>query len=295
MRGWLVYGIGILSVSAVIFLIAAFFLLRDNVDELMKEAFELRDRGRLDEAADLFGQVALLYPQSPRAPEALFERGDTFKVYGDPAAPEKEKAVNRAMAEEAFRRLIVKYPDSPNVFTARRYLGEIYTAIAADARERGDDEEALDNYSLALDQYEAVVGRIEDPEERQEMLLVMAECHEGKREYSKAAVRCRDVIELGMLGQGRCFERAHLVLINYYHMAGEYEMVVAQLRELLRFPVPQATKQMAHLRLAGILLDLNRFEEAGAALEQVIPTESNRDLIQEYKEIIESREVGVYN
>ena len=289
MRNWILIGGAAFLGAILTFMIAAAFLLRDNVDELMQQARELRDSGRLEEAADLFGQVALLYPQSKRAHEALFERGDTFYIYGLPDVSSQEKVVMRHMAEEAYRKLIKQYPDSPYLEQARLYLGEIYSILAIDLRERGEQEKSMDYFELALEQYRVVVGEIEDREKQQEVLFRMAECHDGRKEYLEAAKRFKDVVRLGMIGPGRYFETAHLSLANYYHRDGEYEAVINQLRALLRHNVPFKTKQEAYTRLADLLLDLNRFQEASEALDMVQINDSNRGLIAGYRDRIERR------
>lgn len=295
MRRWIILGACALACAVTVFVIAAVLLFRDNVDAMMTRARQLRDSGRLDEAADLFGQISLLHPMSSRAHEALFERGDTFYVYGIPNASNDEKIVMRSMAEEAYRQLIERYPGSEYVEEARLNLGEIYTEIAMEARERGEDGEAIEKSALALEQYEFVVDRIYDPVRKQEALFAMSECHDCRGEYNDAARRCREVIELGLLDKGRCFEKAHLTLVNYFDRAGNYEMAVIQLREMLSYPVNHITKQMAFARMAKYLLDLNRFDEADAALDEVTPNDSNRDQILLLRESIDSRRASGAN
>ena len=272
-RRWIV-AISILIAGAIV--AAALLLLRDRSDEMMRRAQELRDVGRAEEAAELFGQVALMAPGSPLAPEARFEEGFTYYVVMAPQEPAARRNVLRAMAEEAFRRLIEDYPESEYVQRVRLFLGEIYTAM-------GDHERALE-------QYEAAIGGIDDLESRQQVCLAMAQCYERSGQVGPAVERLRDIINIGR--PGRYFEAAHLMLARYYYVAGHRERAVEQLRELLGTEVAFSSRQEAYVRLVEILVELERFDEANAALTELEVTLSNRALIEDLRDRISRRSQG---
>jgi len=272
-RRWILV-ISILILGAIISV--ALLLLRDRSGEMMMRAQELRDAGRAEEAAELFGQVALMAPGSPLAPEARFEEGFTYYVVKAPQEPAERRYVLRAMAEEAFRRLIEDYPECEYVQRARLFLGEIYSTT-------GD-------YERALEQYEAAIGGIADLESRQQVCLIMAQCYERSGQVGLAIERLRDIINLDR--PGRYFEAAHLVLARYYYVGGHHERAVEQLRELLDSEVTFSSRQEAYVRLVEILVELERFDEANAALAELEVTPSNRALVEDLRDRISRRSLG---
>ena len=85
-----------LAIVAIIVLSIGLYLtllvLRDKPGEMMKEAIKLRKSESITEAANLFGQTALLYPDSKHADDALYERGLTYYVFAFPEASKDEKS-----------------------------------------------------------------------------------------------------------------------------------------------------------------------------------------------------------
>lgn len=242
----------------------------------------------IEEAADLYGQVALIAPESPRAPEALFKMGQAYYMLISPRVPEQERGEKRRMAEDAFLQLIERYPDSSLVPAARKQLGEIYMAGAT----AGGVWDPAEQYEKAVEQYEILVGQTEDAVERQEISFNLAICCERLGKYDMAIRHLTDIINLG--AEGMHFESAHLMLARYFSEAGRHDRAVEQLEQLLGHEVSDPTYQDAHIRLVSSLLQLERFEDAEAALGKVEESATNKDLIEDYKDRIRrwSREGG---
>ncbi len=262
--------VGAVAVAVVLFLLLGF----DGVGNLMRQAAELREAGDFEKAADLYWQAAMMNPDSPVAAEALYEAGFTYYVVGIPkAVGERKQSELSKAAEQAFTRLIDRYSESSYVKQARLELGELYM----------DSEE----YDKAIEQLEAVVGSIEEPQERQGVCLDMARCYERLGRIELAIGRLKDIINLSLAGEE--FEQAHLILARFYHEAGLHEQAVILLNQLLLGPISHHTKQAAHSRLAGYLLELHRFEDAMAALDRVEVNSSNRAMINDLRDRIRRR------
>ena len=267
----------IFAILAALLAIAAISILifgGDSIGDLIARAEALRDEGEIERAADLFWQAALMEPESPRAAEALYEAGYTYYVVGKPREEDARRGKEMAIAaRQAFTRLIERYPDSDQVAPARLELGKIYS----------EDGE----YKKALEQYEAVVGVIEDVEQRQTVCLEMAECYEQLGQIEFAIARLTDIIHLGR--GGGIYETAHLILARYYYEAGMNERAVEQLERLLSGPVSFYTRQEAFTRLATSLLELNMFSQAEEALANVEVNSSNRAKVEDLRTRIARR------
>ena len=267
----------IFAILAALLAIAAIAILifgGDSIGDLIARAEALRDEGEIERAADLFWQAALMEPESPRAAEALYEAGYTYYVVGKPREEDARRGKEMAIAaRQAFTRLIERYPDSDQVAPARLELGKIYS----------EDGE----YKKALEQYEAVVGVIEDVEQRQTVCLEMAECYEQLGQIEFAIARLTDIIHLGR--GGGIYETAHLILARYYYEAGMNERAVEQLERLLSGPVSFYTRQEAFTRLATSLLELNMFSQAEEALANVEVNSSNRAKVEDLRTRIARR------
>lgn len=262
--------IGSIAVVVVLFLLLGL----DGVGSLMRQAAELREAGDYEKAADLYWQAAMMNPDLPGAAEALFEAGFTYYVVGKPkAVGERKQSELSKAAEQAFTRLIEKYPESSYVKQTRLELRKLYMDS--------------DDYGKAIEQLEAVVGSIKEPRERQSVCLDMATCYERLGRVELAIGRLKDIINLSQAGE--TFEQAHLILARFYHQAGLHEQAVVLLNQLLHGPISYHTKQASYTRLAGYLLELHRFEEAMAALDQVEVNSSNRAMINDLRDRIRRR------
>ena len=267
----------IVVILAALLAIAAIAILifgSDGMGDLLARAQALRDEGEIEQAADLFLQAALMEPDSPRAAEALYEAGYTYYVVGMPREDDPRKASEMEIAaRQAFSRLIERYPNSDQVAPARLELAKIYAKNA--------------EHKKALEQYEAVVGVIEDVEQRQSVCLEMAECYEQLGQIEFAIARLTDIIHLGR--GGGIYETAHLILARYYYEAGMNERAVEQLERLLSGPVSFYTRQEAYTRLATSLLELNMFSQAEQALSHVEVNPANRAKVEDLRTRIERR------
>jgi predicted negative regulator of RcsB-dependent stress response len=270
-RKLIIAGVIAVATAAVVL----YFLLGlDGIGGLMRRAAELREQGDFEQAADLFWQAAMMAPDSPRAAEALYEAGFTYYVVGIPKTDDARRQAELTVAgEQAFGLLIEKYPNSPHVVQARLELGKMYM----------EGEE----FGKALEQLEAVVGEVKDPESRQKVCFDMAQCYERLGRIEMAVGRLKDIINLQHPGETD--EEAHLVLARFYYEAGAHEQAVALLNQLLQGDVSFYTRQAAYTRLARYLLELNRFDEAIAALNEVEANPSNRALLSDLRDRISRR------
>lgn len=271
-------------VTAIIVVLAVIvtLALRDRAGEMMKEAFDLRSGGNITAAADIFGEVAIMYPDSRHAPNALYEMGFTYYVVLYPKAAEAEKGIYLKLAMDAFTRLIERYPDSEHVDDVNLYLAEIHG-------QRGEIEKAL-NY------YEAVAETIDDPVQLQDIYYRMATAYEYLGAHEQAVDYLRRVISVGITGPK--YENAHLTLARYYRIAAADNDSVAadhhrSIIELLK-PLISSEDQISELTLQEALLitaysqiELRRFNDATVTLdrlEKMRLTPENRSLIAVYRD-----------
>lgn len=253
------------AVTLVAIALAAVILTHDQAGEMMRRAHELVKNGDIVAGADLFGQIALMEPDSPSAPEAWSEMGFSYYVIGMPNAKVEDKGLMRAMGKYAFSNLIERYPQSRFVVDAHLYLAEILMS-------EGDTAGALEHY-------EAIVNRITDEDIRQGVLSSLAEGYERAGRYDLAVLQLEEIVRSGR--KGRYFEEAHLRLARYWNERGEFERCVDQLRELLETEVTFETRQNALVRIVESLIQLQSFDEAREALQQVAVMPSNKALVDD--------------
>lgn len=274
---------GIITILVLV-VVVSLFLFRDHAGDMYKQALELRNDGKNEEAADMFGLVATLYPESKYADDAIFEEGFTYYVVKVPKTEGMEKGVLVRLAEDAFEQLIDKYPESQLIEKARMYLGEIYTAMGDDAK--------------ALKHYEAAEKIVTDPKKLQEIYHYLAGSYERLNLTDKAIEKLRKIIEIGI--PGRFYEDAYLTLVRYYRVAAEvndekageyYKIVVDLIYNLLDSgnEISESTRNESLLALVHSLLELKRYDEAEVALDQLPKhpaSSANRALIDDYRDRI---------
>lgn len=275
-----------LAITIVVILAALAFigslLLRDRAGEMMKQAYSLRDAERYDEAADIFGQVSMMYPDSTYGDRALFELGFTYYVIRFPKAPNQDKGVFLRLALNAFEKIVRQHPGSELTQDTRVYLAEIY--------------KTMDNVPKALENYEAASLLVRDKGKLQEIYFNIAQAYELLERPEKAIEELRKVIETGIAG--RYYENAFLMLARYYRYAAAesendssqyYVAVVKLMDDLLggENEVTATTRQEALLIKTHGQLELKQFTAARgtlAELEKMSISPSNRALIEDYRD-----------
>jgi tetratricopeptide (TPR) repeat protein len=271
----------------VIFLLAivislSMVLFRDRAGEMMQEAMDLRNKERYIEAADLYGQIAILHPDSEYADDSLFEMGFTYYVISYPKANYEDKGVYLKMALKAFNKIVEDYPESGYQEKTRIYMAEIYSIL-------GKIDEALENYEVAS-------GMVKDQEKLQEIFQKMATNYELQADYNKSIEYLKKIIEINI--PGRENENAYLALARYYRIAASnnnkesnayHSMVIDLMEGLLESneAITETSHQEALMIKAHSLLELKRFDETRLALsrlEKMNVTPTNRALIEDYKD-----------
>ena len=257
-------------------------LFRDRAGEMMQEAMDLRNGERYIDAADLYGQIAILHPDSEYADDSLFEMGFTYYVISYPKANYEDKGVYLKMALKAFNKIVSDYPESEFLEKTRIYIAEIYSLL-------GKIEESLENYEEAS-------RMIKDKEKLQEIFQKIATNYEMLGAYNKSIEYLEKIIEINI--PGRENENAYLALARYYRIAASnnnkesityHNMVIDLMDGLLSSNknITETSHQEALMIKAHSLLELKRFDEtrqALSSLEKMNVTPTNRALIEDYKD-----------
>lgn len=280
-RNMLKLAVGIIVILS-IFVTVILIMIRDVPGEMMKEAISLRDSGSSEAAAEKFGEVALVYPDSKYADEALFEKGFTYYYFMFPKAEFDDQGEFIRVARDSFETIVKKYPKSEYVEKSRLYLAEIYSAL-------GEDEKALRNY-------EAAAMVITDPVELQEIYHFMAQKYDRVGRHEDALDSLKKIIELNITG--RYYENAFLSLARYYRVAATesedksneyFQRVIDLLRGLIsrEAEISESTLQESLMIIAHSMLELKRFDECEATLdrlENLNVSQTNRALMADYRE-----------
>ena len=257
-------------------------LIHDEPGEMMKEAFALRDSGMNELAAAKFGDVALVYPDSKYADEALFEKGFTYYVILFPKADNQDKLVFIKLALNAFEKIVQNHPKSDLIDQTRLYLAEIYTAMQ-------EDHKALVNY-------EAASKRVKDPAKLQEIYHFMAKNYESIGQLERAIDKLKMIIEMGMEG-GYYYENAYLSLARFYRIAAEedvenseefHKSVIQMLDQMINSgnQISSSTMQEALRWQVHSQLELKMFDDAEEVIERLegmLLTPTNKALVEDYK------------
>lgn len=257
-------------------------VLKDKPGEMMSEAYELRIQEKSEEAALLFGKIAIMYPTSKHADKAYFEEGFERFVILYPKTRAEEKGVLLNLSSKAFNKVINDYPQSEFITESRKHLANICI-------EKGDSEQAVEHL-------QAVIASTEDPEEWQEVYSHVANTYDGRKEYSEAASYYRKVIEVNL--PGRHFENAHLKLAEYYQIvalegggnsAESFQRIIDLLTGLLAAennvsPETELRALLSYMIFSHLELgNLEQAEEIISLLESRQISPSARNLLTEYK------------
>jgi tetratricopeptide (TPR) repeat protein len=283
-KNMLKIAIAVILVLVVISIIMA-IVLRDKPGEMMEEAYDLRDDQRLQEAADLFGKVAIMYPTSKYADIALFEEGFSRFVIIYPKADNDQKGVLLMLSALAFTKVVEEYDQSEYISQARKYLAEICI-------EQGDDEGAVVHL-------QAVISLSEDPAQWEQIYSQVASAFDSRGEYSKAAAYYRRVIAVNL--PGRYFENAHMKLAEYYQIFAlenednpqeSYQKIIDLFTSLLKEEnkVSAETEQSALLSfMVGSYIELEQLDKA----EEIISLLKTREIQSSDREILRNYEISI--
>lgn len=278
-------------------IITILIVFRDVPAEMMREAMGLREAEKFEEAADLFGKIALMYPESPVADDALFWQGHTYFVDIFPHVSVNDKGLYIKLSLNIFEELIEKYSGSSHLDEAHMNLGKIYTIV-------GEEEKALVSF-------EARLKLVDDPTVIQEIRYEMAKRYESLNKEDEATKELKEVIAIGT--PSTSYENAYLKLASYYRIYAEeddvdvdkyHEGIIDLLHHLLngKVEVSDETRKIALEASVLSLLELKRFDECEEALDrwemlersrgfEINPT--TRDLINDYRNRLEShRKMG---
>ncbi len=200
-------------------------------------------RGQYREAITLFAEVVLQAPASPMAAEALYEMGLIHFL--------KLRDVNAART--TLRSLLNKYPESEVANDARLTLARLY-------------EEDLQAPEKAIQEYEELLSRLDDPGEEKAISLSIADCHYRLDHLQRAADDYRRVIE-----DYPYDARSDLAFLRLAHigtLSGRIEEVLEILGALLEVTDQPEHRRRAFIARAEALLALNRYGEAKACLKR---------------------------
>jgi tetratricopeptide (TPR) repeat protein len=259
----------LMSIALVLSLGAlAFLFLNDSVAQKLNKAIEMRDDGDPEEAANLFGKIALMYPQSEHADDALFEQGFTYLIKVAPKVDESEKAVYLTLAGNAFNSLIQNYDESDLVGQSLIYMAQ----IKSDMRE----------FDEAIDYYQRAVEKMANPEDIQRIYFEMFRNYESLGQSQQAIEKLRQIIDIG--NESVYLENSYLTLAGYYRMVARdqpaesvdaYGAMIALLQTMLeKSGISTASRRDALLLVAEAYFELDRYDQCETALTLVEDLES---------------------
>jgi transmembrane sensor len=118
--------------------------------ELTARADEARTAGRQDDAAKALEKLLALYPQDPRAPNALFTLGKVQRARRDPAA-----------SARSFERCLRAAPNGPLAQDALAEAANSWSAAGAGDTARAQAQRYLDRWPQGTQatQMHAILGR----------------------------------------------------------------------------------------------------------------------------------------
>jgi len=271
-----------------------FTVISDPVKAKLDRAFELREQEDYEGSATLFGEIALLYPQTEHADDALFEQGFTYYIKIAPKSHSDSKAVFLKLAGNAFESLLKEYPDSIYSRDSIIYLARINTDL-------GEHQEAIRHYLSASE-------LIDDLVEKQRIYYEMVRSYEAIEQYEQAVGKLRDIIEIG--APSVHLENSYLTLARYYQITAREQPVDARdahgsiitlLQEMLSIEqISTTSRRSALLMMAEAYFELDAFDKCEEALkaleglEQIDATftlkETDIITIKGYRERIDRRQ-----
>ncbi len=213
--------------------------------------------GRSSEAADVFEQLAVNYPDSPEGRSALFNLVDSAFEIGKPD-----------IARDAFRRMIESPDDySPEEFTR---IGQLM----------------LDNglYEDVIPAYERVV---ETTDQRRMLELALhglgyAYNHQGNHE--EAVEVLNDLLE--RFPNTPFFYEARFLLSDSHRELEQYERAITALNDILRLSQENLVRQRAQFKLGEVQLLQDRKQEALGTFQRIALLQDPED--RQLRPIIES-------
>jgi tetratricopeptide (TPR) repeat protein len=218
---------------------------------LYKQAEELRNQGKLSDAAQVFTRVGLEVPDTATAPVALYDAASVYTQLGD-----RDKAI------QVYRILSQKYPDSPYVETSLVHWAELL-------RDQGSYLESARTFEKAA----SSSGRDQTVRESASFLAGLLYEKAGDWESAqKAFARYRNAFPDGNRVVEAVF-RAGKVREHLPDPGGalDYYREVVSLQQRLRNPAPEVITLAAQAQFAIAEERKVRFEE----VRLVSPLEKN--------------------
>lgn len=260
------------AISVILFMVVlggtAFFFLTDQVGVKLKKAIDMRDREQHEEAANLFGEIALMHPQSPHADKALFEQGFTYLIKIAPKVEQNQKPVYLKLAGNAFRSIISDYAQS-------RFLKDSLVYMAKISSELGELDQAINYYSQACEE-------IEDPAEKQKIFFNMVRNFELMNRHDLALEKLQEIIAIGQ--PGVYLENAYLTLAGYYRIVARerphekldaYGSLLQLLSDMIqKDEISTPSRRDALMLMAEAFFELDRYERCEEVLQMIESLES---------------------
>ncbi len=255
-----------LAVMSLVFLSSVFAQETSHItgqeDQDFQFAQQLQNRGMYDLAAVQYWRYFESYPNSPRAPEAMFRAAQNYKNAGKPQ-----------QALDTFRRLLLHYPQTSLIDQALYHKAHLLSETKA------HESAALDFERIRLFKPNSTL--IPDAQ----LNAAQAFLHADQVQNALDAVYV--VIESYPTHAKRHNARYMLAKIRLANH--EPQLALNELERILGENLSDALSLKAQMLKADVLYELGRFGQADASLEKLLSADSPNDsLILAAKKLSES-------
>ncbi|MGH9319622.1 MAG: tetratricopeptide repeat protein [Vicinamibacteria bacterium] len=213
-----------------------------ETERLLAEAARAEGADDYEGAARRLREIVITHPESPLAAQAQLELAQIYLL--------RMRDVGAAHA--ALVKILDDYPASPVAQKAHGLLARLYE------RELAEPERALLHYR-------AVLESRPDVETERETLLALGDCHYRLERLEEAAAAYRAAVSLSYDGAS---DSAYFRLATLSRLSDDLEESLRWLQELVSRTKDPPRLYAALSAQVQVLMELDRFDEAGARLRE---------------------------
>jgi TolA-binding protein len=238
---------------------------RSETERLFSQATRAIENDDTQRATRLFREITISYPQSPEAARALYQLAEIYLL----------RIRDVGAAHASLLKILDDYPESPVAVSAHRLLARLYED------ELGAPERAVPHFRVVLaSNPEASVER--------ETLLALGDCLYQLDQIDEAAEAYRKALALPY---DPTSDSAYVRLASLSRLTGKAEEALRLFEDLASRTSDPTTRYEAYVGEAEILLESERFSEAGEKLRDAERVSPGSPQIDELEARLEAAQI----